>query len=63
MTGEQKLTDAVVEQARQDGGEKRLTCAEAFEVARKLNVEIVEIGRICNQTNIKICKCQLGCFP
>ena len=41
---------------------KRLTCAEAFELAKKYNVEIIEIGRMCNQHDIKICKCQLGCF-
>jgi hypothetical protein len=40
----------------------RLTCTEAFELAQKYNVEIIEIGRICNKHNIKICKCQLGFF-
>jgi hypothetical protein len=62
MTDKEKLTDAVLEQVRQEGGEKRLTCAEAFELARKLDVEIFEIGRICNREKIKIRKCQLGCF-
>jgi hypothetical protein len=41
---------------------KRLTCAEAFELAKKYDVEIIEIGRICDQHKVKICKCQLGCF-
>jgi hypothetical protein len=63
MTSEQKLTDAVLEQARQEDGEKRLTCADAFELAVKFGVEIIEIGRICNRNKIKIRKCQLGCFP
>jgi len=63
MTEEQKLTDAVLKQARQDNGEKRLTCTEAFELAREFDVEIIEIGRICNRNKIKIRKCQLGCFP
>ncbi len=40
----------------------RLTCAEAFKLAQKYDVEIIEIGRICNKHNIKICKCQLGFF-
>ncbi len=44
------------------GDRERLTCAEAFELAEKFEAEIVEIGRICNQNNVKICKCQLGCF-
>ncbi|NQT03400.1 MAG: hypothetical protein HQ580_15335 [Planctomycetes bacterium] len=41
---------------------KRLTCTKAFELAEKFEMEIIEIGRICNKHNIKICKCQLGCF-
>ena len=41
---------------------QRLTCAGAFELAKKYDVEIIEIGRICNQHNIKIRKCQLGFF-
>jgi hypothetical protein len=39
-----------------------ITCAEAFELAKNFETEIIEIGRICNQNNIRICKCHLGCF-
>ena len=62
MTNKEKLTEAVLEQAKMDGDEKRITCAEAFELAKKLNVGVFEVGRICNCNNIKIRKCQLGCF-
>jgi hypothetical protein len=41
---------------------ERLTCAEAFELAEKFDAAVAEVGRICNENNIKICKCQLGCF-
>ena len=41
---------------------KRLTCAKAFELAKDFEIEVIEIGRICNKHNIRICKCQLGCF-
>ena len=44
------------------GDEKRLPCAEAFKVARDLEVPIVEVGRACNELGIKIIHCQLGCF-
>ncbi len=47
---------------KEPGRREKLTCAEAFELAKKLEMEIIEIGRICNQHNIKICKCQLECF-
>ncbi|MHC4507461.1 MAG: hypothetical protein ACYTAO_00695 [Planctomycetota bacterium] len=65
MNEKKKLPDAVLESAltaRDTAGKKQLTCAQAFALARRFDVEIVEIGRICNQNNIKICKCQLGCF-
>ena len=55
-----KLTDAVL---KSDSGQRKtLTCAEAFELAEQYDVKPAEIGRICNQNKIKICKCQLGCF-
>jgi len=61
MDQKQQLINAVLEQL-QKAGRKKLACAEAFEIAREFKVEVIEIGRICNQHNIKICKCQLGCF-
>ena len=65
MNKKQELTNAVLKSAgsgQQSDDRKMLTCAEAFELAKKFEMEIIEIGRICNQHNIKICKCQLGCF-
>jgi len=59
----EELINAVLKQAEMAHGRKKLTCAEAFELARQLQAEIIEIGRICNQHHVKICKCQLGCFP
>lgn len=56
------LINAVLERAQDSDGKKKLTCAEAFELSQKFDVGPAEIGRICNQQNIKICKCQLGCF-
>jgi len=57
-----KLADAVLERAHESDGKKKLNCTEAFELAKELGVEIAEIGRICNRHNVRICKCQLGCF-
>ncbi|MBN2592898.1 MAG: hypothetical protein JXA81_05265 [Sedimentisphaerales bacterium] len=65
MDRNEKLADAVLKSAQsgqEPDGRKQLTCAEAFELARKHKAKIIEIGRICNQNNIRICKCQLGCF-
>ncbi|MFB0524883.1 MAG: hypothetical protein ACETVZ_05040 [Phycisphaerae bacterium] len=63
MGKKEDLINTVLEQAKEVEGRKRLTCAEAFELARQFQAEIIDIGRICNQHDIKICKCQLGCFP
>jgi hypothetical protein len=59
----EKLTLAVLERTREIDGRKKLTCAEAFKLSKELGAETDEIGRICNQQNIRICKCQLGLFP
>ena len=65
MCKKEGLIDAVLkcaESGKKPDDQKRLTCTKAFELAKDLDVEIIEIGRICNQHNIRICKCQLGCF-
>ena len=65
MDKKEQLVEIVLKSAKKSGesdGRKQLTCAEAFELAKKHGTEIIEIGNICNQNNIRICKCQLGCF-
>ena len=57
------LINTVIEQAQEVDGRKKLACAQAFELANEFQVEVIEIGLICNRQKIKICKCQLGCFP
>jgi len=63
MAGDDGLVKAVLERAQEEDGSKRLSCAEAFALARKFKTGTREIGRICNEQNIKIVNCQLGCFP
>ena len=62
MSKEQELVDAVKGRIHLEDGKEKLTCAEAFVLAKDLEATTAEIGRICNSNNIKICKCQLGCF-
>ena len=62
MGKEGDLIKAVLERAQEIDGRKKLACAEAFELAQEFGVEVIEIGRICNRHNIRIRKCQLGCF-
>lgn len=44
------------------GEEKRLPCADAFKIAADLNVPIAQVGSACDELQIKIVGCQLGCF-
>ena len=54
---------AVIEEAAVDsGGRKELACAKAFMLASEHGVAIGEIGRVCNEEDIRISNCQLGCF-
>ncbi len=62
MGKEEGLIKAVLERVQDSDGRKKLACAEALKLSQELRVGPVEIGRICNQQNIRICKCQLGCF-
>ncbi|MHC4158034.1 MAG: hypothetical protein ACYS18_02730 [Planctomycetota bacterium] len=62
MAKGQDLIEAVVEKAKELDGRRQLTCKEAFGLAEEFGTEILEVGRICNQQNIRIRHCQLGCF-
>ena len=40
----------------------KLPCIMVFKIAREHNVSVAEVGDFCNEMNIKIVNCQLGCF-
>lgn len=65
MNTKEDLVNAILKSAysnQHSDDKKKLRCADAFELAKQFKMEIIEIGHICDQQNIKICKCQLGCF-
>lgn len=62
MDKDEDLINAVLNRAQDVDGKKKLLCTQAFQIAKEFETEIIRIGRICNQQNIKICNCQLGCF-
>ncbi len=41
---------------------QKLSCKEAFSIASEVGCQISEVGKTCNEMNIKIVGCQLGCF-
>ena len=42
--------------------EGKLPCLKAFKVAKKMNVEVIKMAKICESINIKITSCELGVF-
>jgi len=54
----EKILEAVRDAAV--GG--RLSCEKAHDLGTKLDVPLEEIGMVCNELNIRIKDCQLGCF-
>ena len=41
----------------------KLPCAIAFKIAKELKVSPREVGKTADKLSVKICSCQLGCFP
>lgn len=54
-----RLIESIKAQA---GDDKRLACADAFRIARDLDVPVAQVGRTCDELGIKMTHCQLGCF-
>jgi len=47
---------------REAATEGRAPCRSLLAVAERLGAEAADVGRACNEMNIRICACQLGCF-
>jgi hypothetical protein len=62
MTTRKELVQAVLQASETEGDVKRIECARALGVAKKNKVKPIDIGAICNELEIKIIDCQLGCF-
>ena len=56
------IVEKVLETAKDTDEGKRINCVQAFGLAKELNVSLKRIGDICNEQDIKIHNCQLGCF-
>lgn len=59
MTVSRERLIEAVRNAAQDG---RLSCEQAHDLGRELDVPLRDIGAICNELKIKVTACQLGCF-
>ena len=58
-TEQQQELEKRLSNAAKDG---RVLCSVALAIAKSLEISPGEVGRIADRLNIKISKCQLGCF-
>lgn len=54
--------DQVIIALRKASVNNRLGCEAARTLSRDLKVPLSEIGKLCNELNIRITACELGCF-
>ncbi len=54
--------DKVIELILTAAKDNRLTCEQAHDLASGQNISLRDIGALCDELNIKITSCQLGCF-
>ncbi len=40
----------------------KLQCAVAHCIAKEQDIKLADIGRVCEENNIRISSCELGCF-
>ena len=57
-----KIIETIILKTDTIKNKKYLSCSNAFKIAAQFNIDLSDIGNICNKQNIKIQKCQLGCF-
>ena len=57
------MTDQeILEQIQPLVKEGMLPCKRALALAEQLTINPAQIGKVCNQNEIRIVNCQLGCF-
>jgi len=63
MKESKTVREAVTGAARMSAeGKRQLPCAKAFALKKRHGIALRRIGEICEQEDIRIVKCQLGCF-
>jgi hypothetical protein len=55
---QEKLKDRLLKTSE----DNRILCSSALSIAKSLGIPPGEVGKAANKLNIKISKCQLGCF-
>lgn len=58
----QDMAEELTERLKTSLVEGLLPCAKAWEIARELGIKRARVGRAADALDIRISKCQLGCF-
>jgi len=59
MATEQELRESI----RQEAHDGKAPCKVLLALAERTGAPTREIGRLCNEMDIRVSTCQLGCFP
>ena len=62
MMNREEIQSYIIDNAGDIEGRTCITCSELLSIAAQLNSNPKDIGALCNELNIKIRNCQLGCF-
>ncbi len=57
-----KDKDKLVERLKEIAPQGRISCEAARKLAEELDISPREVGQACDEVNIRICACELGCF-
>jgi hypothetical protein len=59
---EEEKREKIEQALREVIKDNRLSCHDALDLAKRLDVESRLIGKVADALEAKICGCQLGCF-
>ena len=54
--------EELLEKIKEIAPQGKISCSDAHKLAEKMGIHPIEVGKVCNDANIKILGCELGCF-
>jgi len=60
--GGERQDEQISREIRNITRDGRAACEELLDLARRCNIPPGRIGQLCNEMDIRVAACQLGCF-
>lgn len=57
-----KTEEALLARVKKRDDKMYISCKDAIKISEDLGIAPIETGKLCNEMDIKIENCQLGCF-